>query len=333
MRLCGIALLMLAAGMAVVAGCKRPVAHARPRVVLYTSVDLPIVQPIIDAFTRQSGVEVELRTDAEASKTSGLAERLLAERDHPHADVWWNNEIFHTIRLADQGVLDQTPIPDDIPASYRDVDGRWAAAGLRMRVLALAGDSAATQYVRGLDDLTDKRLQGQIAMAMPAFGTTAGHVACLYQLWGDERADRFFQKLRDNQVQLLGGNSLVAQFAGQGRIQAGLSDNDDVNATIAEGGKAVLRVPDQGSDQAGTLALPCTVALVRGGPNPVAAKQLATYLLSAQVERQLEQLHFTVGSVRQPPRSIRWMKVDYAKAARDMPRAVGRALAILRDRP
>ncbi|HLL87759.1 MAG TPA: hypothetical protein VK324_00495, partial [Tepidisphaeraceae bacterium] len=86
-----------------VAGCSREDASV---VVLYTSVDQPVAQPIVDAFTRETGIKVELRTDTEATKSVGLAERLRAEKASPKADVWWGNEVFHTINLADAGLLE-----------------------------------------------------------------------------------------------------------------------------------------------------------------------------------------------------------------------------------
>src|SRR5438046_9028283 len=75
-------------------------------VVVYTSVDQPVAEPILREFEKRTGIHVELRTDAEATKSVGLAERLRAERDNPQADVWWSNEIFLTINLADERVLE-----------------------------------------------------------------------------------------------------------------------------------------------------------------------------------------------------------------------------------
>src|SRR3954469_20597625 len=87
-----------------ICGCDR--SAAQQEVVLYTSVDEPIASPIVRDFENQTGIRVRLVTDTEASKSVGLAERLRAEKDHPQADVWWSNEIFLTINLADEGLLE-----------------------------------------------------------------------------------------------------------------------------------------------------------------------------------------------------------------------------------
>src|SRR4051812_41546394 len=92
-------LCMLAAAVVVVS-CDR--ATPATEVVLYTSIDEPVARPILDDFTKATGIKVMLKTDAEASKTAGLVETLRAENANPRADVFWNNEPFHTINLAEE---------------------------------------------------------------------------------------------------------------------------------------------------------------------------------------------------------------------------------------
>ncbi len=69
------------------------------KVVLYCSVDQEIAEPIIAEFERQTGIDVLPRFDTEASKTVGLVQRIRAEAASPIADVFWSNEVFHTIRV------------------------------------------------------------------------------------------------------------------------------------------------------------------------------------------------------------------------------------------
>src|SRR4051794_34987883 len=84
---------------------------------LYTSVDEPVARPIVREFQKNTGIEVRLVTDAEATKSIGLAERVRAEKSNPQADVFWGNEPFHTINLAGEGLLQpcDTPSAKDVP--------------------------------------------------------------------------------------------------------------------------------------------------------------------------------------------------------------------------
>ena len=81
---------------------------ALPRVVIYTSQDQVYAEPILKEFERQTGINVRAVYDSEAVKTVGLANRLLAERDRPQCDVFWNNEALRTYQLAANGVFRET---------------------------------------------------------------------------------------------------------------------------------------------------------------------------------------------------------------------------------
>jgi iron(III) transport system substrate-binding protein len=315
-------------GFLFLSGCER---SSTPELVLYTSVDQPYAQPVVDQFVKDTGIKVRLVTDTEASKSVGLAERLRAEKSNPQCDVWWGNEPFHTINLAEEGLLEayESASAKDITSMYVDPRHRWAGNALRARVLATTPPASTPSNEPGLDMLGYTHFKGKIAMARPTAGTTGGHVAALYVLWGDEKADRFFRRLRDNDIKLLGGNGPVADAVGRGQLEVGLTDNDDCAAVVREGGKLEMLLPDQST--IGTLMVPTTVGLISGSKQPEAAKKLVDYLLSPAVEQKLIEAKFAGWSVRKPY-DVRAMQVDYAAVAHKLPEAVRRATAILEAR-
>jgi len=311
-------------------GCDRP--PDAPEVVLYTSVDEPIAAPIVRDFEKQTGIHVTLVTDTEATKSVGLAERLRAEKANPQADVWWSNEIFHTINLASEGLLEgyDSRSGADIPPPYRDESHLWTGSGLRVRVIAKHG--ADTKRAASIVDLARAE---RSAMARPTSGTTGGHVAALYVLWGDKRADRFFRLLATSSasgnLKLLGGNGPVAEAVGCGQVEVGLTDNDDVTSAQREGGQLLAFLPDQ--DTTGTLVIPTTIGLVAHARHPAEAKRLIDFLLSKSVEQKLIDAKFAYGSVRSGVGpAVKGMDVDYRAVAKKLPEAVRRATAILEGR-
>ena len=307
-------------------GCGREDAET---VTLYTAVDQPYAAPIIKAFEAKTGIKVRLVTDAEATKSVGLAERVRAERDNPQCDVFWSNEPFHTINLANEGLLEAytSPSAADVPQQFKDPQSRWCGNALRARVIGVHGDVAA----KTLEDLAKSELKDKVAMAKPTAGTTGGHVAALYVLWGDEKAKDFFTRLRGNGIKLLGGNAKVADAAGQGTVLAGLTDNDDVQASKKNGGRIESVLPDQ--ESFGTLMVPTTVGLVVRKDRPAAAQKLVDHLLSAETEQKLIDAGFAGWSIRGLGASnVKAMQVDYGKVAEMMPRAVREATSILEGR-
>lgn len=311
----------------------------RNEVVLYTSIDEPVARDVIRRFQMQTGIRVVLVTDTEATKTAGLAERVLAERDRPRADVYWGNEPFHTIRLADAGVLATHTVAaaSDIPPAFRDPENRWVGVGYRARVICLSARDELSPLVREitrLEHLTRPDLRGRIAIAVPSTGTTAGHMAALYTLWGEEKFRGWLIGLRANQAKLLGGNSVVAQLTGQGALVAGLTDNDDVDATLATGLRLTALLPDQAEGEQGTLLVPTTLALVAGAPNTANAKRLLEFLASKPNEDEMVRSSFLRGSLRTLDTDhVRAMTVDLSAAARNMRTATELALTVLQDRP
>jgi iron(III) transport system substrate-binding protein len=303
-------------------------------VVVYTSVDEPVATPILNEFEKKTGIKVVVQKDTEATRTAGLAERLIAERDNPRADVWWGNEASHTVDLAERDVLApyKSKAHDAIPPNYRDSKGRWAGTALRARVIARSVNCPIP--ITSIKDLTRPELKGRVCMARPTAGTTGGHVAALYALWGKQDADEFFRKLKENDIKLVGGNSIVAEQVGKGSMWAGLTDNDDVDAILREGGKLEMILPDQSEGSFGTMAIPCTVGLVKGAKNESAAKELVDYLLSKEVEQKLLDAKFARYSVfaKEGTLQLRPMRVELAAVAGNHREAVQSALKILEGR-
>jgi iron(III) transport system substrate-binding protein len=314
--------------IALALGCGRN--NEKQDVVLYSSVDEPYVSPLLKKFEAQTGIHVRLLTDTEATKSAALSERIEAEKDHPQADVYWGNEIFHTINLAERGVFAayRPTTAEDVPSKWRAKDNLYTGIGLRARMIAFTTTSKLPA-LHGLNDLTQPALKGRIGICHPGFGTASGHIAALYVLWGEPKFTDYMRALRANDIKLLGGNSAVVDQIAAGNLLAGISDNDDINNAKTEGQAVDGILPDQ--DGPGTLLIPTTIALVNHVPHPAEAKRLIDFLCTRDVEKQLIDSRFLVASVRDQG-SIKSMDIDYVQASHQMRHAIEVSLNILQDR-
>lgn len=293
-------LLLLAAlaSLAQLSGCGG--VEVPKEVIVYTALDEEFSKPIFDAFTRQTGIEVKAKFDTESTKTVGLANAILAEKERPRADVFWNNELLHTLRLKKAGLLWQQPLAADknYPAEYRGVDDDWRGFAARARVLIVNTNRVnEARRPRSIEDLTDPQWYDQAGVAKPLFGTTATHAACLFQAWGDERAKKFFTGVKKN-CRIVSGNKQVARMVARGQLAFGLTDTDDAMIE-KEGGQPVeIIYPDQphaegvqsqaeGAQPLGTLFIPNAVAMIKDSPNPKAGHALSEFLLTSLVECRL----------------------------------------------
>lgn len=262
------------------------------RVVVYTSVDEPLAHMVLDRFTVETGVEAQMIGDAEASKTTGLVNRILSEMKsgRPRADVFWSGEIFNTIRLAREGALEpyDSPSAADVPARFRDPRRHWTATAVRARVVAFDPQRISSESVPSRwDQWAESNHASRTSLANPLFGTTSGQVAAMFLLWGDERARAFLEGLRGGGARIEAGNSAAVRAVIDGRSAYAFTDTDDVWVAQRAGASIDLVYPDLGGG--GTLLIPCTVALVRGSPNVDAGRKLIDFLVSAEVERMLAQ--------------------------------------------
>ena len=286
-------------------GCASPAGDGG-EVVLYSSVDDFVLREVVAAFERDSGVRVRLLGDTEATKTTGLVERLLAERESPKADVWWSSEPFGTIRLAGMGLFEPAGItpPEvtdpNLTGRLDAPDGSWYGFALRARVLGVReGRFEETVLPRRLADLTDERFKGRVGIARPRFGTTRGHVAAIVATHGEAALREWLGAMLDNGLRVYDGNSTVVRAISDAEIDIGLTDTDDVWAARRNAWpvRAVFEAADSGSDAGdssgslpslGPMLIPNTVARVRGGPNARQASALIEFLLAGPAEGILE---------------------------------------------
>jgi iron(III) transport system substrate-binding protein len=275
-------------------------------VVLYTSVDVDVLRPILDEFEATTGIRVQAVTDTEATKTTGLVQRMLSERDKPRADVWWSNEALGTVTLAKAGILEpfvsreEAGIKGGWPSHVRPADKMWYGFAQRARVIAYNTNRYTKSTVpTKLRDLTKEAYRGRVGMARPQFGTTRTHIAALVALHGEEAAREWMTAMKDNGVRIYDGNSSVVQAIANNEIDIGLTDTDDVYAAKREGWpvEMVFEVPDRpgtrakGLPSVGPLTIPNSVGRVRGCRHPNEALKLVDFILSPRTEEMLAQSH------------------------------------------
>ena len=299
--------------------------------VIYTSVDQVFSEPILQAYEKITGVKVKAVYDVKAPKTTGLVNRLIAEKDNSQCDVFWNSEYGRTLILKQKGILTPyySPSAEDIPAQFKDPQGYWTGYAARARVFIYNTQMLdQAQLPASIFDLAVARWRGKAALAYPLFGTTATHVAALYSLIGREKAEAFLKELKDNEIVIVDGNSVVHDLVVEGKLPLGLTDTDDVNVAIQSGKPVKMAFPDK--DGIGTLFIPNTIALIKNAPHPAEGQKLIDYLLSREIESKLafsESAQIPVRDDVAKPETIpaysaiKAMDVDYYQVAAKMEQA------------
>lgn len=260
------------------------------KVVLYCSVDQVFAEPIVAEFEKTWGIKVDARFDTEASKTVGLVQKIRAEAANPVADVFWSSEVFYTITLAREGLLESytSGRTKNWPKELTGKDNAWYGFGLRARVIAYNTNRVSDEVApKLLEETLANQWKGRLAMATPAFGTTGGDVASWFAHYGQERATKFLKALKKNNVMIVSGNSTAVKKVATGQADICFTDTDDVYAAQRNGWPVKMNFLKQNGR--GPLVIPNTAAVIKGGPNKDAAAVLMEFLLSARLEEALVQ--------------------------------------------
>jgi iron(III) transport system substrate-binding protein len=259
-----------------------------PAVVVYTSVDDVFARPIAESFQKETGIAVYLVPDTEETKSTGLLNRLIAEKKRPQADVFWSGDPVRAEILKKEGVAapGQFPNARGLPPRFSDPQGYWTGFSARARVLIVNRDAIAPgDAPRSVLDLADHRYAGRACLANPLFGTTSMHAAALFAVLGEDRATRFFDDFLANGGRLAASNGDVRRLVAQGTCAIGIVDTDDAHVAHMEGKPIDIIYPD--ADGMGTLIIPNAAVLIAGGPHPQAGERFIDYLLRPETEASL----------------------------------------------
>lgn len=268
----GIPVLLLAGWLAGWRGVGR---GDKAAVVLYCAQDQPFAEALLKTFREKSGIVVRPVYDSEAVKTVGLANRLLAEKESPRADVFWGNEELRTRQMAAVGVFGTN--------EWELGGAGWVAFGQRTRRLVVHRSRLAEpERPRSLVELTNARWRGRISLALPHFGTTSTHFHALRAAWGEAAWKDWCVALAANRPFLEEGNSHVVRRVARGEAMVGWTDSDDIEVGL-KGGAPVLAL----ELETDFLAIPNTVGLVRPAPPGSPARVLMAFLMSPEVRVEL----------------------------------------------
>jgi len=296
-------------------------------VVVYTTVDQIFSEPVLKEFESGTGITVKTVYDTEETKSTGVLNRLIAEKGNPQCDVFWSGDPVRTIILKNRGITTpyQSQVANDIDMVFKDPDYHWTGFSARARVLIYNKNLLTSADVpQSIFDLTKEQYRGKVAIANPLFGTTTFHIAAIFTTVGDEKAKHFLEDLKSNDVVIATSNGDVKKRVVQGEVSCGLTDTDDAWEAIKEGANVGIVFLDQ--QGIGSLIMPNTVNLINNSPHPENAKKLMDYLLSKETEAKLAKscAQMPLHKGLETPENISSldniipMKIDYDKTAKKL---------------
>ncbi|MGJ8583219.1 MAG: Fe(3+) ABC transporter substrate-binding protein [Marinosulfonomonas sp.] len=255
---------------------------------VYSHRQPELIKPLTDAFTAETGIDVNV-----AFLEKGLVERLEAEGDRSPADVILTVDISRLAQAVEAGVTQpvQSEIMEaNIPAEYRDPDGQWWGLTTRARVVYASKDRVADGEITTYEDLADPKWAGRICTRSGTHSYMTGLTAAAIEHMGEEGAKEWLAGLKANLARKPQGNDraqVKAIWAGECDISLGntyymgamLADPDQIEWANS------VRLLFPKFENGGTHVNVSGVAMVKNAPHHDDALKFMEFLTSPEAQK------------------------------------------------
>src|SRR6188768_2277571 len=262
-------------------------ASADGEVNVYTYRETKLVQPLFDAFTKDTGVKVNV-----VSASSGLEQRMKAEGANSPADVLLTVDIGRIDEAVQAGVTQ--PIKSEaldkvVPAQYRDPDGQWAGISMRARVIYASKDRDKQDTIT-YEELADPKWKGKICIRSGQHIYNNALIAAMIAKHGEAGAETWLRGLKANLAQKpSGGDRETARDVAAGKCDLGIgntyywalmNDKEADKKAWADATRVILPTFQSG----GTHVNLSGVVLVKNAPNKANAVKLIEWLAGEKAQ-------------------------------------------------
>ncbi len=254
---------------------------------VYTTRQPELIQPVMDAFTAETGIEVTL-----SYIDGGLVERLEAEGSRSPADLVMTVDIANLQRIVDAGVVqavESDVLTSAIPADLRSPDNLWFGLTTRARIIYASRDRVAEGEVTTYEDLASDTWEGRICTRSGTHNYNLALLSAVIAHVGEDGARDWAAGLRENLARKPEGNDRAqvrAIWAGECDIAIGNTYymgkmlESEEQTEWANSVRIVLPTFEDG----GTHVNVSGVAMTQAAPSRDEAVQLMEFLVSPQAQ-------------------------------------------------
>ncbi len=262
---------------------------------VYTYRENKLIQPLFDAFTKDTGVKVNV-----VSASSGLEQRIKAEGESSPADVLLTVDIGRLDDAVKAGVtqpIKSEAVAKAIPAQYRDPQDHWTGISMRARVIYASKDRVKQDAIT-YDELADPKWKGKICIRSGQHIYNNALFAAYFAKHGEAKTEAWLRGIKANLAQKpSGGDRETARDVAAGKCDLGIGNtyywalliNGDADKKPwAEATRVVLPTFDGG----GTHINLSGVMLAKHAPNKANALKLIDWLVGEKAQEMYANINY-----------------------------------------
>jgi iron(III) transport system substrate-binding protein len=269
--------LMLALG-----GCSR-----KHELVIYSGRTQELIRPLLDQFTRQTGIPIAVSY----GQTPDLALKLVEEGKNSPADVFLSQAPGATGFLYGQGMLASLPVKDlkTVPEHFRGPEGEWVGISGRLRVLVYNKDLVPpSELPQSVFDIATPAYAGKVGVA-PANASFLDFITAMRQSVGDDRVMAWLRAMAANHSPTFANNNAIVEAVSRGEIPMGLVNHYYNERFLAENPTLPSRNYVFPNGDIGSILLETTVSVLKTSDQPDDAVRFVEFLLSPQAQTYFAQ--------------------------------------------
>lgn len=257
-----------------------------------------LIQPMLDAFTEETGI----KTNVVFAK-KGLIERLEHEGKNSPADIVLTSDIGPLYDVVAKGLtqaVHSDVLEENIPAHYRDPDAHWFGLTSRTRLIYASKDRVKPGEIETYEDLTDPKWEGRICTRSGKHTYNLSLIGSMIIHHGEAEAEQWLEGLKANLARKPQGNDRAQVKA----VKEGVCDlalgnsyyfgkmlTNDKQPEQKEWANAVNLVFPNQKDRGSHMSI-SGAALTKYAPNKQAAIQLMEFLSQAKAQSMYAEANF-----------------------------------------
>lgn len=250
--------------------------------VVYSGRSDKFVKPVIEEFTRKTGIQVVLHS----AKSTELINKLKIEGERTEADLFISNDAGNLQIGSDLGLF--SPLSKatvgGIDTKYRAPDNTWVGLSARARVLVFnSSKKKDLAFVQSVMDLADPRLKGRLAITNSANGSFIAGVTVYQSVQGDEPVLEWLKGMKANsEGKVYNKHSKIVKDVAAGRKDVGLVNHYYIYRHLDKNPNSPIQIflPDQGEKGMGIAWNVAGIAIVKYSKKKALAEKLVSYLVS-----------------------------------------------------
>ncbi len=263
-------------------------AWAQGEVNVYTYRETKLVQPLFDAFTKDTGIKVNV-----ISASSGLEQRIKTEGANSPADVLLTVDISRLEDAVQNGItqpIGSKAVDAVVPSAFRDPEGHWAAVAMRARIV-YASKARVPQSALAYEELADPKWKGKICIRSGQHMYNNALFAAVIAKLGEAKAEEWLKGLKANLAQKpSGGDRETARDIAAGKCDLGIAntyywalmnDKEAERKPWADATKVILPTFQGG----GTHVNLSGIALIKTAPNKANAMKFIEWMVGPKAQQ------------------------------------------------